>query len=236
MLNQNIGFTKLFFLNLRRKKINWQEGLFILLRLLSCPFASVVDVIPKKGRVLDLGCGHGILSLSLSFRYPKLKVFGIDPDKKKIAWTKKVKPDNLEVFCGIVDSKFTKRFGDFFDTIVVIDVFYLLPDKEKLKLLKQLKKLLKQKRSTRLVLKASGKGSHPIYWWLKFQEKIMQRFLGLTHSKYKRSFFTPPNKYQELLKKAGFRVFKTKRVYSILPYPHFLLVAGHSNFSKKLRS
>jgi len=236
MLNQNIGFAKLFFVNLHRKKTNWKENLFILLRLLSCPFASVMDVIPKKGKVLDLGCGHGILSLCLSFKYPKLKAFAIDPDKRKIAWIKKIKLDNLEVFCGIVDSKFAKRFADFFDTIVVVDVFYLLPDKEKLELLKQLKKLLRQKNSARLILKINGKSRGAAYSWLKFQEKIMQRVLGLTHSKYKRSFFAPPSRYQELLKKAGFRVFKTKRVCSILPYPHFLLVAGHSNFSKKLRS
>ena len=53
-------------------------------RLRSCPFDAVVDRVPAAGRVLDVGCGHGLLSLLLAAGSPERAVLGTDVDRGKI--------------------------------------------------------------------------------------------------------------------------------------------------------
>ena len=61
------------------------DRLHLLARWVSCPFGPVVDVLPTRGEVLEVGCGHGLFSTYLAERSPGLDVHGVDIDRDKIA-------------------------------------------------------------------------------------------------------------------------------------------------------
>ena len=55
----------------------WLKMFFIL-------YEQVSLFVPKKGRVLDLGCGYGFLSIFLALDSAERQVLGIDPSQKRI--------------------------------------------------------------------------------------------------------------------------------------------------------
>lgn len=57
---------------------------FTRVRFITGSFVQLEKLIPKKGKVLDLGCGYGILANYLALSSPKRQIIGIDMDLKKI--------------------------------------------------------------------------------------------------------------------------------------------------------
>ena len=57
----------------------------VAVRWRSCPFAQVEQHVPRAGRVLDLGCGHGSFALYLAARSAERTVTGVDVDADKLA-------------------------------------------------------------------------------------------------------------------------------------------------------
>lgn len=55
------------------------------LRLHICPFEIVADQVPPEGRILDLGCGYGLLSHLLAMRSPWRQVLGLDISAERVA-------------------------------------------------------------------------------------------------------------------------------------------------------
>jgi 16S rRNA G1207 methylase RsmC len=54
------------------------------------------SIIPKKGYVLDLGCGYGAVGIAIAILNPDLKIFMIDLNKRAIWLTKKnIKMNNV---------------------------------------------------------------------------------------------------------------------------------------------
>ena len=42
------------------------------------------DLLPKEGKLLDIGCGYGFMSYMLYFAAPRREITGIDYDEEKI--------------------------------------------------------------------------------------------------------------------------------------------------------
>ncbi len=59
--------------------------IFLQLRWRLTPYARMAARIPESGPVLDLGCGHGLLSIALATQGPHRQVLGIDHDLERIA-------------------------------------------------------------------------------------------------------------------------------------------------------
>jgi uncharacterized protein len=60
---------------------------FLRLRSLLTPYDYLASVFPTRGRVLDLGSGHGLLALALSVGSNERDIIGIDhdPDRVRLA-------------------------------------------------------------------------------------------------------------------------------------------------------
>ena len=72
------------------KKVNSISlKIFLFLRLKLLPLDIYFNKIYKKGKIVEVGCGHGLISYYLSLRAPYLEFCGIDPDKKRIEFAKK---------------------------------------------------------------------------------------------------------------------------------------------------
>ena len=60
---------------------------FLRLRSILTPYDRMASVFPARGRVLDLGSGHGLLAFALSLGSHEREIIGIDhdPDRVRIA-------------------------------------------------------------------------------------------------------------------------------------------------------
>ncbi|HEX7096970.1 MAG TPA: class I SAM-dependent methyltransferase [Acidimicrobiales bacterium] len=96
-------------------------------RWASCPIPAVEAEVPRVGRILDVGCGHGLVSLHLAHTSPDRTVVGTDIDARKIELANRA--------AATIRSHARPRFehradgslpdGEW-DAIVVVDVLYLL--------------------------------------------------------------------------------------------------------------
>jgi uncharacterized protein len=57
---------------------------FIWLRWKLTPYRRIASILPRRGRVLDLGSGHGLLSLALSMDSPEREIIGVDHDRERV--------------------------------------------------------------------------------------------------------------------------------------------------------
>ena len=57
---------------------------FLWLRSILTPYARIASALPARGRVLDLGSGHGLLAFALSRDSPRREIIGIDHDPERV--------------------------------------------------------------------------------------------------------------------------------------------------------
>jgi SAM-dependent methyltransferase len=113
------------------------DRLHVRARWWSAPLAAVERAAPVQGRILEIGCGHGLLSLYLALSAPARRVFGVDIDAGKIAGARRaaerLAPGEAHVsFVAVEPGELPE--GPF-DAIVVCDVLYLLGPPARSKLL-----------------------------------------------------------------------------------------------------
>lgn len=100
--------------------------LHVAVRARTCPFDALQARVPAVGRVLDVGCGHGLLSLSLAMGSAQRQVRGVDIDRDKLpcaeAAAERANVKNV-AFKG-VDPDWVPD-GEW-DAIVITDVLYLM--------------------------------------------------------------------------------------------------------------
>jgi 1-acyl-sn-glycerol-3-phosphate acyltransferase len=85
------------------------------------------ELIPLKGRIIDLGCGYGFLSYMLQFLSEERTVIGVDYDERKlsIAANGYLRSERLHFYCADV----TRYVLDECNVIIISDVLhYLHPD------------------------------------------------------------------------------------------------------------
>ena len=58
--------------------------LFLHLRWLLTPYSAMSNYVPKVGRVLDVGCGHGLLAMKMALSAPGREVLATDHDEQRI--------------------------------------------------------------------------------------------------------------------------------------------------------
>lgn len=196
--------------------------IFEYIRKLVCPFDQIETFVPKKGEILDVGCGHGIFSKILIETSSQRKVLGIDPSVEKIKQAIRINGHikNLK----FLKSEIEKINNQKFDCICIIDVLYLIPPFKKIKILKKAKSLLK-KNGEIIICEVSTEPAW-MYNLIKIEEKIMVKILKYTKTLFDNFSFFSKNEYRLTLKQTGFKVISSKILTSKIGYPkHFLLVA-----------
>jgi 2-polyprenyl-3-methyl-5-hydroxy-6-metoxy-1,4-benzoquinol methylase len=105
------------------------------LRALSAPLAGVEALLPRRGALLDVGCGHGLLTLAAVLRQPGRRVVGVDVDEAKLLAGRRAAE-----LLGVADRvTFELVEPDWlpegtFDGVVSVDVLYLLGRERALRL------------------------------------------------------------------------------------------------------
>ena len=172
------------------------------LRQVSFPFDELVKLIPRRGKLWDVGCGFGHLVKLLLQRNPRQKIYAFDIDSTKLRVS--------GVKRGVPKSRVK--------TITLIDVLYLMTDGQKIKLLQKL--FNKLQRGGKLIIAIVPKDRSWQYYLAWLQEWVMVKLLGKTESKEKAINFETENWLRQNLDHIGFRQIKRYQLPRTLFFWH----------------
>ena len=109
----------------------WSVRAHVLLRWWSAPFPAAAEALPASGRMLEIGCGHGLFAGYAALSEPGRTVVGVDIDAGKIACARAAArqldrgPDEGRLTFDRAESGAVPPGP--WDGIAVIDMLYLLP-------------------------------------------------------------------------------------------------------------
>ncbi len=96
----------------------------------SAPFAELELEVPLAGDILEVGCGHGVLTTYLAITSRARRVVGIDIDADKIALAcnaaGRLRPDEADLRFDVQPSGVVPVIEGGWRSIVIADVLYLL--------------------------------------------------------------------------------------------------------------
>lgn len=151
-------------------------------------------------KMLDIGCGGGILTESLRYYYPKVRIYGCDVSAKAINYAKKT--GSGRVTYSVIERKKLPYKDNFFDVAICLDVMEHIPDIAFF--LKEVKRVVKNNGKFFLLVPCEGQPlTHT--WFsqkLKFGERMTFKRYGHIHPEFTHKYI------QNLLKFNGFKIKK----------------------------
>ena len=191
-------------------------------RFRTCPVAFIDDEVPRRGRVLEVGCGHGLISAYLALSSSEREVNGVDIDARKIAVASHAQS---HVDPKAVHLEFHHAAsGDIpegpWDSIVIVDVLYLLDKAAEFALLDACVEQLAP--GGVLVLKETDVAPRWKHWVANAQEVVATKILRITAGSS--LSFTPIAEIAGHLRSLGLEV-ATRPVDKGYLHPHALVVA-----------
>lgn len=116
-------------------------SVFAKIRFWTGSFVQLEKMIPKTGKILDLGCGYGIFANYLALCSAKRKIIGVDTDLGKIKFADRGIPNVSFSIGDATEMKFKNL-----DCIILHDVLHHLESfKQQKKLIKDCRDMLSKK-------------------------------------------------------------------------------------------
>ncbi|MEW6668805.1 MAG: class I SAM-dependent methyltransferase [Thermodesulfobacteriota bacterium] len=117
------------------------ESFYLRTRWRLCPFDLLESTLPRKGRILDFGCGYGILTNLLALRSPDRELVGIDLNRDRIGVAARSVAGrrNIRFHLGDVETLDPEPF----DAVVMTDVLHHIDDLHVEILLKKIRQCLR---------------------------------------------------------------------------------------------
>ncbi len=190
-------------------------------RWATCPFPAVAGAVPASGRILEIGCGHGLFSSYLALSSRAREVHGVDLDAHKIR--------EAEVAAAVARRRGARLIfhlaasGEVpagpWDAVVIVDVLYLLGREDQLELVARCAGQLAP--GGVLVIKEMSDRPRWKARWNALQETLSVRILNLTEGR--ELTFLRPSDLADGMRRAGLAVTATG-VDRGRPHPHLMLV------------
>ena len=187
----------------------------------SCPFPAIAADLPRSGRILEVGCGHGLMAAFLAMESRARTVRGVDVAPGKVrearaaAERARRQGADLEFACVQPGELPTGPW----QAIVVVDVLYLLEEAAQRSLLERCARLLAP--GGVLAVKEMSPRPRWKFWWNELQETLAVRLLRIT---WGGPFtFLSPSAVEGAMGELGLHTW-SRRLDRGLPYPHHLLV------------
>lgn len=190
----------------------------VTVRWWSAPFASIVATLPRTGRILEIGCGHGLFSAYAALDAPGREVVGVDIDTAKIAHAHAAARDVDSLDLRVAESGAVPTGP--WDAVVFVDVLYLLPASEQQRLLTEAVAQLAP--HGMVLVKEMGVEPRWKVRWNTWQETLSVKVLRITEGS---SFdFVAPETMAMWLAGLGLKVSQRRLDHGRV-HPHHLVVA-----------
>lgn len=210
----------------RRRVLEFYRGASLAVRAhtavrwATCPFPAVAAQLPAAGAILEIGCGHGLLSLYLALTSPERTVTGIDVDEDKLAAARAAAGSaGLAATFDVVAG--AELPPGPWAGIAIVDVLYLLPAADQCSLLRSCAGLLAPDGA--LVVKEMALVPRWKATWNRVQETAAVKLLGITEGE--ELTFLPPAELAAAMAEGGLTV-QDRPIHRGYPHPHHLLI-GH---------
>jgi 2-polyprenyl-3-methyl-5-hydroxy-6-metoxy-1,4-benzoquinol methylase len=177
----------------------WRTRVYLLARWLWTPYEAIARLLPLEGRILDAGCGHGLLALTLALRSSARRVVAVDHDRERIGSARRAGRDLHGV--RFLEGDFTRLPGGLYDGMVFLDVLHYLPWRAQEDLLRRAARRLRRRGV--LVFREVAQGSSLFSRWNQVHERIMTAF-GWT--KADDLFFRTSEGWRRMAGSAGLKV------------------------------
>jgi uncharacterized protein len=172
------------------------------------PYREIAAVLPSGGRVLDLGSGHGLLSLALSMGSDKREIIGIDHDQARVRLAERAaaRHENLSTprfEVGDLEKALATFASGSLSGIAMIDILHYLAPGGQAALLHEAARVL-EPGGILAVREVDSEGGVAAVW-NRFYENVATR-IGFTRSARTHLEFRSVSGWTSLLETAGFDV------------------------------
>jgi 2-polyprenyl-3-methyl-5-hydroxy-6-metoxy-1,4-benzoquinol methylase len=190
----------------------------VAVRWATCPIPAVAAQLPAAGRILDVGCGHGLLALFLALESSEREVVGIDVDDDKLALAR-----GAAAGAGLAARFEAVTGGELpagpWHGIGIVDVLYLLSADDQRSLLRSCAEALEP--GGVLAVKEMALVPRWKARWNILQETAAVKVLGITEGE---AFtFLAPADMAAAMAGGGLTV-RDRPIHRGYPHPHHLLV------------
>jgi SAM-dependent methyltransferase len=128
--------------------------------------------------VIDIGCGYAIPAVWLLSLYPRAKVFGIDPDRKRVAIAIRALGDRGTAEVGGAPD-LPVAAPEKVDTVLMLDMMHLLDDDALRLTLQRIEERLEP--GGRLILRATIPSRKRLSWLRRLEEWRLQMVRATPH-------------------------------------------------------
>lgn len=164
------------------KHISIITRLHMYVRLRRANFDTIERYVPKKGIILDFGCGHGFFSLYLAEKSKARKVTGVDVSREKIDVAKLITPHKNLFFLHLKNSLTSLDKNSAYDAITISDVLYLLSQSDQEKVIAKACNALK-KDGKLIVIEHNAENTFRTFY-TRLREFIMTKILRFTEGEH----------------------------------------------------
>jgi glycosyltransferase involved in cell wall biosynthesis len=187
--------------------LSFGTRIFLFLRWILTPYSKMSAHLPPQGRIVDYGCGHGLLALVLAQKSKNRSVIGIDHDKRRIEIAS-------QAGRGISNLEFSEGAGFHGQAkgISIIDVMHYFDRETQKKNLEQAFDQLEP--NGVLIFREVDPQGGVVSSWNRFYEKVATS-VGFTRSNEEKLYFRTREEWLELLRSIGFKA-RAERCSSVL--------------------
>ena len=171
-----------------------QVRLYARLRWRLCPFVDIEKLVPKKAKVVDIGCGFGLLANYLALTSDDRQVLGVDLSEKRINSARQTVDQRKNIDFRLINVKDLDLLDC--DAVVMTDFLHHISFEQQEKLLQDVS--AKLRKGGRLVLQDIDLSQTANYFFIRALDRILNIGKGL--------FYRDKDSWQRLLERCGFEV------------------------------
>ncbi|MEI7832663.1 MAG: class I SAM-dependent methyltransferase [bacterium] len=179
---------------------------------------DIIQYLPERGTVIDLGCGFGLFTLAFALARPNCNFIGLDMDEKRIAVAQsiieKLKLTNISFLARDV-CEVRDELGKDIDTLIMLDLIHHIPVAPGDRVLEHALALVKP--GGYFLVKDVGTQPR----WMAYFTYLMDK-LTSDGVVYYRSI----NNWRETLTRIGVKNLHIHHQRDSIPYPHILCVGN----------